>query len=277
MDIMEIDPVDFGAAVAHMAASQLYGVLAGEEHGDDRDGRNWYGAPDDRDDAERDVLELAAYVAKTRCYGEQLFNKGRIEKIIAELPESGRFDDAPLPRQWAFNLFAAVSLQSHDVLLAEQRRQLMRLEQATAENPPLALEDSIFEPIDGLGDEHGHAKSFLADDAATAPIRAAQQFLDEVKAGKKPMPEEALKQQIRFAEDTLAAAGIPSPLTQADPPQGEAPAPMSIGTAAEEPAAGSEAAGEPQGEGQATENAGAPETPPKAAKPPAKTKRRAKR
>lgn len=277
MDIMEIDPVDFGAAVAHMAASQLFGVLAGEEHGDDRDGRNWYGAPDDRDDAERDVLELAAYVAKTRCYGEQLFNKARIDRILAEAPENNLFRHATLPRQWAYNLFAAVSLQCHDVLIAQQRLQRHRLEEAAAKNPQMALEDSIFEPIDGLGDEHAHATRFLADDAASAPIRAAQQLLEEVKAGKKPMPDQALQDSIRIAENILKDAGIPSPLAQIDPPQGETPAPMSIGTAAEQPQGSSGTPGEPEGGGQVPENTGGPQTQPKAAKPPSKSKRRAKR
>eukprot|EP01031_Cornospumella_fuschlensis_P004140 gene4140-5181_t len=108
MDITEINPIEYGGAIAHVAAAQLFQILTASENMEGPSAVNWFGGEEGQDDAAATVLLLAEYVTKRGAGGERLWIWGSINGLIVEgVPESRQFGDAPLYRRLAFDMFAS--------------------------------------------------------------------------------------------------------------------------------------------------------------------------
>lgn len=170
IDLQEVDAVEYAASIGHSAAGQLFYVLSGQPKGFRGD---WIGCnPSEQEELEQRIYELANYVAERDAGGARLWQKARIDGVIVEdLPESMQFSDAPLPRQWAYDMFATVSLHAFLQISRTQKAARDAAALAATENPGLKLEDSIFEPEKPLDYMDPHAKQFLQDQAAAELAR----------------------------------------------------------------------------------------------------------
>lgn len=177
MDIMEINPIEFGGAVAHIAAGQVFQILSSTETMGAPQSIDWYGSGDqDNNDVATDIMLLADYVAQTAASGERLWRWGVINGLImADVPDGHNYNDVPASRRWAFDMFATISLQGFTQMLTLQNEEKARLAlEAIAEtSQSLALEDSIFEPEGSLGELEKHAPAFFAQVAEGDALRAA--------------------------------------------------------------------------------------------------------
>lgn len=176
MDIMEINPVEFGGAVAHVAAGQVFQILSSTETRDGPQSIDWYGGGDDNDDIPTDIMLFADYVGQTAAGGERLWRWGVISGLVlVGVPASQDYADVPPSRRWAFDMFAAICLQGFTQMLTLQNEEKARqalLAQAEI-NQPIAIEDSIFEPEGSLGELDKHAPAFFAQVAEGDALRAA--------------------------------------------------------------------------------------------------------
>ncbi len=174
MDITEINPVEYGGAIAHVAAAQLFQILTASENMEGPAAVNWFGGEEGQDDAAATVLLLAEYVTKRGAGGERLWIWGSINGLIVEgVPESQQFGDAPLYRRLAFDMFASVCLRSFEQLTTLQEAEFAARQLEQRDNPPIRLEDSIFEPTGSMFEIEKHAGQFL-DDLAAADARRAE-------------------------------------------------------------------------------------------------------
>lgn len=204
MDIMQINAIEYGGAIAHVAAAQLFQILSSTENMDGVQAVNWFGGVPG-DGAEGDILLLAEYVVTHGAGGERLWIWGGITSLIVEgMPDSKLYADVDLPRRFAFDMFAAVCLQAYQQLTGIQQAELARAAIDVQVIPPLKIEDSIFEPTGSLGELEKHSEQFLKDLAAA----------DQAPAEPDQVEEEQ--------PTTFTAAGAPPTV----------PATMSIGAAA---------------------------------------------
>lgn len=174
-DILKINAVEYGGAVAHVAAFRAFEILTegnAELHGSSFD---WYGGSQDPEAEETEVMALAEYTANTGAIGEQLWRYGIIAGLIVqdELKQP-QFDELTFAHQVAFNTFTSTCLGAE----LEMRKAQLAAEKAEREanrpDPaPLALEDSIFEPEASLNDQHEYQKQYLKDQADAAKRQAA--------------------------------------------------------------------------------------------------------
>lgn len=182
MNIMQINAIEYGGAIAHVAAAQLYSFLAAtEEEGatgrwlPGRDGSDWFGGGEDNDAPEQDVLLLAEYAATHGASGERLWIWGCITGLITQdVPIGQRFADAPIARRFAFDMFASICVQAYQQLTTIQQAEVDQAAIAQQKNPPIALEDSIFEPTASLGELEKHSEQFLKDLATADQARAEE-------------------------------------------------------------------------------------------------------
>jgi hypothetical protein len=196
MNIMQINAIEYGGAIAHVAAAQLYSFLAvAEEEGTvgkslpGGDGSNWFGGGEDNDDPAQDILLLAEYAATHGASGERLWIWGGITGLVVDdIPKSQRFADAPMARRFAFDMFASVCLQAYQQLTAIQHAEFGRAQLEQRENPPIKLEDSIFEPTGSLGEVEKHSEQFLRDLASADQARAEADQVDELPAPTETDP-----------------------------------------------------------------------------------------
>ncbi|MEY9718801.1 hypothetical protein [Sinorhizobium fredii] len=217
MNIMQINAIEYGGAIAHVAAAQLFSFLAAsDEEGTGRkwlpggDGSDWFGGGEENEDPAQDILLLAEYAATHGASGERLWIWGCITGlIVTDVPLGQRFADAPLARRFAFDMFASICVQAYQQLTGIQQVELARAAIEQQDNPPIALEDSIFEPTGSMGELEKHSEQFLKDLAAADQARADQAELEQ------------LVDQEQSEDD--AGAGDPAP---------SIPATMSIGAAA---------------------------------------------
>lgn len=194
MNIMQINAIEYGGAIAHVAAAQLYSFLAATaEEGavgrwlPSRDGSNWFGGGEDNDDPEQDILLLAEYAATHGASGERLWIWGCITGLIMEdVPDGQRFADAPLARRFAFDMFASICVQAYQQLTGIQQAEISRAALEQRENPPIALEDSIFEPTGSLGDLEKHSEQFLKDLATADQAPAEPDQVEEELPAAEP-------------------------------------------------------------------------------------------
>lgn len=210
MDILAIDAASFAARTAHVAASELYGLLL-DANGAAID--HWY---DDRaekksgEEIAEDVAAMADYVMRRMCSGETLFLRNQVEGSAAV----GAFLDQPFERQQAYSLFATVMTSVGSTLLAEQVRAEHDLDLATRPDPAkIALEDTIFEPVEGLGTMRPEA------------VAAQQLIADHDQAVKV---ERRAKRKAAEAQRKSAKAGDAPKTDKGNP---ASPAPMSVGEA----------------------------------------------
>ncbi|MGI8390227.1 hypothetical protein [Brucella anthropi] len=238
-DILKINAVEYGGAVAHVAAFRAFEILTDDTSELHSSSFDWYGGSQNPEAEETEVLTLAEYTARTASIGEQLWRYGVISGVIVQSDvKAPLFTDLPLARQVAFNTFAATCLG----LELEMRKAQLAAEKAAFEAQrsapaPLALEDSIFEPEPSLGDQHEYQKVFMKE------LPSYEQQIADAKA--KAELEAAAEQEI---------ASIGEKIT-------DAPASLSLGeiekdetNAEETSAAGSEASGaagaDPDAQGQ---------------------------
>ncbi|ASY69373.1 hypothetical protein [Sinorhizobium fredii] len=187
MNIMQINAIEYGGAIAHVAAAQLYSFLAAtaEEGAVGRwlpsgDGSDWFGGGEDNDDPAQDVLLLAEYAATHGASGERLWIWGCITGLIMkDVPTGQRFADAPLARRFAFDMFASICVQAYQQLTGIQQAEISLAALEQRENPPIALEDSIFEPTTSLGELEKHSEQFLKDLAVADQARVDGDELEE--------------------------------------------------------------------------------------------------
>ncbi|MCH4541418.1 hypothetical protein [Ochrobactrum sp. A-1] len=238
-DILKINAVEYGGAVAHVAAFRAFEILSDDTSELHASSFDWYGGSRNPEAEETEVLTLAEYTARTASIGEQLWRYGVISGVIVQNDvKAPLFTDLPLARQVAFNTFAAtclgVELEMRKAQLAAEKAAIEAQRSAPA---PLALEDSIFEPEPSLGDQHEYQKVFMKE------LPAYEQQIADARA--KAELEAAAEQEI---------ASIGEKIT-------DAPAPLSLGeiekdetNAEETSAAGSEAGGtaeaDPDAQGQ---------------------------
>lgn len=186
-DILKINAVEYGGAVAHVAAFRAFEILSDDTSELHASSFDWYGGSRNPEAEETEVLTLAEYTARTASIGEQLWRYGVISGVIVQDDvKAPLFTDLPLARQVAFNTFAAtclgVELEMRKAQLAAEKA---AFEAQRAAPAPLALEDSIFEPEPSLGDQHEHQKVFMnelpaydqaiADAKAKAKLEAASE------------------------------------------------------------------------------------------------------
>jgi hypothetical protein len=218
MDILEIDAVSFAARTAQVAAAELYGLLA---HGVTTGIVNWYdgsGTELGDEKIEDDVAAMAAYTAKRKCAGETLFiwnfQNGRAAG------DTGRqiFAEQSFARRLAYDLFASTMVNvAWKILDAQQAREAV-LRQAQDEAARAAqkvkLEDTIFEPEEGLGTLRPEAQEAASQVAAYDHAQA-----DERR--RKRAEQKDREEQENAAAAAAAAKGR----------QRARPAPMSAGEA----------------------------------------------
>jgi hypothetical protein len=234
MDIMEINPIEFGGAVAHIAAGQVFQILSSTENMAGPQSIDWYGSGDqDNNDVATDIMLFADYVAQTAAGGERLWRWGVINGLImTDVPDGHDYSAVPASRRWAFDMFATISLQGFTQMLTLQNEEKGRLalEAMANTNQPLALEDSIFEPEGSLGELEKHAPEFFAQVAEGDALRLAA--------------EEA---SLLVEQENAAAQGIATMSIGAMAPGGEANEEVPAETGSE---AGGAAAADPDGSEQ---------------------------
>lgn len=183
IDLEEIDAVEYAASIGHAAAGQLFYVLSGQPKGFRGD---WIGCNfSEEEELHQRVYELANYVAERDAGGARLWQKARIDGVIVEdMPESLQFVDAPLPRQWAFDMFATVSLHAYLQVSRTQKEARAAAAIAAQSSQPLKIEDSIFEREGKLDDMEPHSRQFLQDEAAADRV-AKEAEAAALEAGQK--------------------------------------------------------------------------------------------
>lgn len=150
-DLAELDAASFAGAVAHGAASRLFGLFNDLPPLD-----NWFSPWRDVETAAIDetIGDLAAYVARRMVLiPEQLWRHGQtLPKLMRD--DGRSWDDLPFDERQAWCVFQATALAVWQAISAEQdaihRAELQRLMAQRAQ--PLKREDSIFEEADGFHD-----------------------------------------------------------------------------------------------------------------------------
>ncbi len=177
-DILKINAVEYGGAVAHVAAFRAFEILSDETSDLHASSFDWYGGSRNPEAEETEVLLLAEYTARTASIGEQLWRYGVISGVIVQDDvKAPLFTDLPLARQVAFNTFAATCLGVElEMRKAQNAAEKAAFEAQRATPAPLALEDSIFEPEPSLGDQHEHQKIFMNE------LPAYEQAIADAKA-----------------------------------------------------------------------------------------------
>lgn len=157
LDLMTLDLVEAAAAVAHAAASQLYGVF------NETDGYDWPGTGLEGDALATEIYGMACYTASKQAGGEQLWIQCRMRGMINDgMPESRAFADVEQSRKWAFLLFCETFKPLLDKLAIERgRREELRLAEGRKAPAPPKIEDTIFEPIGSMNEMEPHALDFL--------------------------------------------------------------------------------------------------------------------
>lgn len=188
MDINEINAIEYGGAIAHVAAAQLFQILTVSENMEGPAAVNWFGGEEGPDDGAATVLLLAEYVTKRGAGGERLWIWGSINGlIVVDVPESKQFANVALARRLAFDMFASVCLRSFEQLTTLQEAELAARHLEQQENPPIKLEDSIFEPTGSLGELEKHAPEFFELQAKADEARAQGDQVDQAQdAGDQP-------------------------------------------------------------------------------------------
>ncbi len=174
MDITEINAIEYGGAIAHVAAAQLFQILTASENMEGPAAVNWFGGEHGpQEDAAATVLLLAEYVTKRGSGGERLWIWGSVNGlVVVDVPASRQFADVVLARRLAFDMFASVCLRSFEQLTTLQEAEFAARQLEQRDNPPIALDDSIFEPTGSLGELEKHAPEFFALQAKADEARA---------------------------------------------------------------------------------------------------------
>lgn len=209
MNILEIDCVSFATRVAHVAAGELYALLAYDGKAERID--NWFDVAGNEltpEEMEAVVSDLGAYVsARGVVEGERLWNH------LAGLSQTDTgWRDLRLAQRQAFGLFVTVCRRTHLNLIALQEA-AETADAAAAQRPaPLKLEDSIFEPVGGLGE--------LRKESIGAAVQIARG--EEKERAAKEKAAEAAK---KTAAEQKARAGKGKTLSAGEKPAGKKAAP----------------------------------------------------
>lgn len=217
MDITKIDPVSYATRVAHLAAGEMFGLLA--EAQEPAQLEAWYRAGNAGTLATAEigdqVLHMGLYVASNQVeQGERLWRWAVSKGYVP----AGDWPVLGLASRQAFECF--VDTARHCYLgLATAQKAVDDARQAAGTAPaPLALEDSIFEREEPLG-------TLRPEAVAAGPLVARytrERELDDAEEKAKAVAAKAVAEQAAAAE---AARKAPKPKR---PPR-EKPAPLSAG------------------------------------------------
>ncbi|CAN7375385.1 hypothetical protein LJR231_002254 [Phyllobacterium sp. LjRoot231] len=252
MDILEIDAASFAGRVAHVAASELHGLVSWGKTGGII---NWYdrgGSELPPEQINLDIDAAADYVTTKHCSGEQLWHKMLLEKRASPTkPHQIAFTDLPFSVQLAYNIFAQVCDMAHARIQTEQNRAENELELATRPDVPLKLEDSIFEPEEHMGTLRPEAVIASGLDAVRRDLEERDALLLQAEADVAAIT--GLDNLNGQEPDTgISSAGAPDPAGEGDaggPAAGEDGG--SVGDPAPGAGEGSEAPGAPSAEADA--------------------------
>ncbi|TCT34636.1 hypothetical protein EDC90_103330 [Martelella mediterranea] len=158
LDLAKLDLVEAAAAVAHAAASQLYGMF------NETDGYDWPGTGLEGDPLAGVIYEMGAYCQRKSAFGDQLWLKFRHEGVLQDgIPESKLFADVETSRQWSFQIFARIFRSNYDDMLHLRNAMAAQAEAAARKPAPKPdIEDTIFEPIGSMNEMEPHQRQFLA-------------------------------------------------------------------------------------------------------------------
>jgi hypothetical protein len=178
MNILDIDAASFAGRVAHVAASELHGLVSRGRPGGII---NWYdrgGSELPPEQINLDIDAAADYVTTKHCSGEQLWHKMLLERRAApNRKDQTAFADLPFSVQLAYNIFAQVCDLAHSRIQAEQNRAENDLDLATQPEVRLKLEDSIFEPEEDMGTLRPEAVIASGLDAVRRDLEARDALL----------------------------------------------------------------------------------------------------
>lgn len=187
----EIDVTSHAARVAYVAAQEVMALLAADEEGE----APLFLPPPDPDLMESHVLNMAYFVGSAEFdSGETLWRQFR--------PAGVAWEDVGQVERLALDVFVLVCRAMTGKL---NTLAVMEQHEVPPPNPPMALEDSIFEPEKSMGEMEAYAadaaKAMAAYDAAVrmAEIEAAADAA-VFEAGAQEVPEQS-------AMDAAIAAG----------------------------------------------------------------------
>jgi hypothetical protein len=221
MDITKIDPVSYATRVGHMAAGEIYGLLA--ETSATPALEAWYRAGDagglETAAIAEQVLHMGLYVATNQVdQGERLW-RWAVSK--AYVP-AGDWPVLGFASRQAFEVFVDTARHVYlGLATAQQAADAARRAAGTAP-APLALEDSIFEREEALGTLRPEAVAAgplmaryarerqLADAEEKAKAAAA------AAAAEQEAAEEAARRAAREARPKRVPKPKPAPLSAGD-------------------------------------------------------------
>lgn len=208
MDILDIDALSFAGRTAHVASAEIYGML---EHGEVRPIVDWFspsGSELEPELVEGSIAAMAGYVLHRRCSGETLFH----------FAQPGQdWPGQSYARRTAYDLFAATIASVGSKLLDEQRKAEEALELATRPTSTVLLEDTIFEPEEGLGTQRPEAVAAQKGIADYDQLRKAEARARRKAADAQRRAAKAAQERDKLSAD-LAAAGQPAPMSIGEAP-----------------------------------------------------------
>lgn len=201
----EIDVTSHAARVAYVAAQEVMALLAADEDGE----APLFLPPPDPDLMESHVLAMAYFVGSAEFdSGETLWRQFR--------PAGTAWENVSPVERLALDVFVLVCRAMTGKL---NTLAVMEQQQVPPPNPPMALEDSIFEPEKSMGEMEAYAadaaKAMAAYDRAMAEAAALaaeqaelQNAMDAAVSAAEVMErQEAHFRPLQTAMDAAIAAG----------------------------------------------------------------------
>lgn len=175
MNIKEINPAEFGAAIGHVAAGQLFGILGYQPEA-------WI-SPTAIAAAQDALIDHVLELGKYTCSRDLLPGQLLAFAASVSLRTDGADPDEEHARAWAYDVFAHTCRYNFDLMTAEQQRiaDAEAEEAAVKAVQPLPLEDSIFENHGSLNDLEGYQQKHLE-----ALEASEQRKLEEAAAASAP-------------------------------------------------------------------------------------------
>lgn len=156
MNIEDINAVEFAAAVGHVTAGQVFGIL--------QQGGCWIGPDVDDDDQEaiiKAAMVLGEYVCTRTLVPGQLMTYAAIERLRTDDDDV----DVHRNRAGAYEFFTVAAAHAFKLITSEQKRIAEeKARQASLEAvKPIPIKDTIFAPYGTLDEMEDYQKQFLAD------------------------------------------------------------------------------------------------------------------
>ncbi len=155
MNILEIDCVSYATRVGYSAAAEFYNLLK-EDEGDRESEPHKFLPADVPDELEDRAKQMGEYICLKGCEtGERLFRWMDGQRIYGR-----SWQQLPAELVLTFETFVQVCSSTYTKLHCRQI-EAERHDQAPPAPEPLAIEDTIFEPIGSLGEMLPHAVEAL--------------------------------------------------------------------------------------------------------------------